>query len=325
MTCDYFTVGVTCIGDAGDFGYNKFFIGSITDNKIGLDLTNDNGGWCNENKFFGGRFACSSSTNTSLDRVGIRITSRAASKYYNNANTFYGPCFELKGQAIAGSSRCILVEYGTAIKAWDCRHESNSPQVLKQQNNSHSNYMSFSYADQGTARPSSLNNSTSSAGGVFLQYEEMVNNSKRTVYQAGSVHKKACYYDGGTSVNLPGLTVGTSATGNTDARAASQITIASDYVEFNSGRYVGFYMSTRNLKRFTVFKDCETGFGGRFIVRAYDSSGAIISTAGTVKTTSPTGAPGYGQHSVAHGGRGATATHPWTSWCPPALTTCSLG
>jgi hypothetical protein len=70
--------------------------------------------------------------------------------------------------------------------------------------------------------------------------------------------------------------------------------MATDYVAITSGRYAGFYMSTRNLKRFTVFRDCETGFGGRIIVRAYDSGGTIISTAGTVKTTSPAGAPTYG-------------------------------
>jgi len=293
VRADFFTVGMTCIGDGQGFGYNHVFVNSLTDNKIALDLTNDNGGWCNENDFYGGRFACSTSTNTSLDRVGVRVTSRAASKYYNNGNIFHAPAFELKGQAIAGSSRCALIEYGTAHIFQHCRHESNSPEVLEWQNNSHSNEMSFAYSDLGAARPVFVNNSTSSAGRVRLQYEMMVSTSQRTIHRANAVHRSACYYDGNSSVNLPGLTVGTSATGNTDARAQTLFTIATDYVEFPTSRYAGFYMSTRNLKRFTVFRDCETGYGGRLILRCYDSSGTILSAAGTVLTTTPAAAPTY--------------------------------
>lgn len=293
VTADYFTVGVTLIGDGDGFGYNKVFLGSITDNKVALDLTNDNAGWCNENKFFGGRLACSTSTNTSLDRYGVRVTSRAVSKYYNNSNVFYGPCFELKGAAIAGDSRCALMEYGTAHEFRDCRHESNSPEVIEEQNSSYANFMTFAYSDLGALRPVVVNNSTSSSTLVRLRYEQMVDESKRVIYRANAVHKTACYYDGATAVNLPGLTVGTSSTSNTDARSASSITMNANYVEFDTGRYVGFYMSTRNLKRFTVFRDCETGFGGRVIVRAYDSGGSNLSAAGTVVTTSPSGAPAY--------------------------------
>lgn len=293
--CDQFTVGVTCIGDAANgFSYNKLYIGQLIDNKIALDLTNDTGGWCNENQTYGGRFTVSSSTYTTLDRVGIRLTSRATPKYYNNANTFYSPSFELKGAAIVGDSTCMLVEYGTTNEITRARHESNSPTVAVQQNNSANNWIDFQYSDEGSLAPVFSVAGNSASGGVTRKYTSMIDRSLRVIYKADQLHLKACYYDGATSVNLPGLTVGTSATGNTDARAASSIIMAVDYVEIPSSRYAGFYMSTRILKQFAVFRDAEVGYGGRFIIRTYDSSGAILSTAGAIQTTSPVNNPVYG-------------------------------
>ncbi len=294
VQADFFTVGVTCIGDNGiGFSYNDVHIKQIVDNKVALDLTNDTAGWCNENSFHGGRFTCSSGTYLTLDRVGVRVTSRATSKYYNNANVFYKPSFELKGGAIAGNSICALVEYGTAQIFNHCRHESNSPEVLVQLNNSHSNEMTFTYADLGANGPTLVNSSNSSSGRVRAAYNMMIEEATRVIHKVEGIHKSACYADGSSSVNIPGLTVGSSGTTNTDARFVSSIVLNANYVEVPSSRYVGFYMSTRNMKRFAVIKDAETGFGGRIFIRCYDSAGTIITTANTVRTSNPISAPTY--------------------------------
>lgn len=294
VQADNFTIGLTCIGDTSNgFSYNDVHLGQLLDNKIAVDCTNDSGGWCNENDFYGGRFVVSSSTNTSTDRVGVRSTSRATTKYYNNANVFHKPSFEIKGAAITGVGTCALMEYATAHSFLKARHESNSPGVLVQQNNSHSNEINFTYSDLGANAPVLVNNSASSSGRVRQQYRAMTEDAMRVVHKVNAMHKRACYYDGSTSVNIPGLTVGTSGTGNTDARAASSITIAADYVEIPTSRFAGFYMSTRNLKRFAMFRDCETGFGGRFIVRCYDSAGSVISTGTPVVTSKIADNPTY--------------------------------
>lgn len=308
-----FTVGVTCLGDTNNgFSYNDVHLGSLVDNKIALDCTNDTGGWCNEDAYHGGRFTVSSSVHTDLDRVGVRITSRATSRYYNNANIFHKPSFELKGQGIPGVSTCVLVEYGTQNFCDRARHESNSPGVLTQLNNSADNWIDFAYSDEVPGAAPYMNDlGASASGGITRGYTSMVDRSLRTVYKADALHKRACYYDGATQVNVPGVTVGTSATTNSDARAASLLVIAPDYLEIPGSRCVGFYLSTRTMKRFTVLRDAEVGFGGRLIVRCYDSTGAIISTAGTVRTTVPASAPAY---STSYGGAFRTGTDTTTPW-----------
>lgn len=287
VQCDNFTVGLTCIGDTNNgFSYNHVNLGQIVDNKIAIDLTNDTGGWCNENDFYGGRITVSSTTNTSLMRYGVRVTSRATSKYYNNANVFHKPSFELKGQTTAGS-RCALIEYGTAHMFERCRHESNSAEVLEQLNNSHSNEMNFTYADMGTAAPVAVNSSTSSSYRIRKMYTTMVDEAMRVVYKADGLHKKACYYDGATSVNIPGLVGCSSSSSVVEARAESSVTINANYIEIPSTRCFGFYMSTRNIKRFAIYRDLETGFAGRIIVRCYDTNGTILTDPTTIRSTIP--------------------------------------
>jgi hypothetical protein len=287
VQADNFTVGLTCIGDSNNgFSYNHVMLGTILDNKICIDLTNDTGGWCNENDFYGGRFTVSSTTNMSLMRYGVRVTSRATSKYYNNANVFHKPSFELKGQTTAGS-RCALIEYGTAHMFQRCRHESNSAEVLEQLNNSHSNEMNFTYADLGTASPVVVNSSTSSSYRIRKMYTTMVDEAMRVIYKADGLHKKACYYDGSTSINVPGLVSCTSGTTVIEARAQTGLTINADYLEIPSSRCFGFYMSTRNIKRFAIYRDVETSNPGRIMIRCYDSSGTVLTDPTTIRSTIP--------------------------------------
>jgi hypothetical protein len=302
---DNFTVGVTFMGDTNlGFSYNTVFLGILTDNKIAIDCTNDTGGWCNQNNFYSGRLSVSSSTYTSLDRIGVRVTSRAGTKYYNNALKFDGLCFELRGASIVGNSTCLLVDYGTAIEVNGARHESNSPEVLVINNNSTGIIMSFTYGDQGANAPVMVNNGVAGAAVIYQDYELMRERSMRVIRKV-DVRKNACYYDGSSAINVPGCTVATNAAGvNSDARALSAMTLATDYLEVPANRVLGFYMSTRVLKRFVVYRDSEVGFGGRVVIRCLDSGGASLSAAGTIKTVTAGAALTYttGWNGVWRGG-----------------------
>lgn len=302
LQADNFTVGVTFLGDTSNgFSYNKVYFGQLVDNKITVDLSNDTSGWCNENQFYGGRFAVSSGTYTTLDRTGVRITSRATTKYYNNANTFYSPSFELKGAAITGVGTCVDVVYGSYNEVLKARHESNSSAVLVQRNASTDNNIDFQYSDEGATAPTMSFLGTGAGGKLTRKFTQMIDSSVRTIHKANTL--AACYYDGATSVNIPGFTVGTSATGNTDARAASSLVLGANYVEIPSTRYAGFYMKTDVVKRFAVMRDAEATYGGRIIIRCYNAAGTLLtdvsnSGADVVKTTNvinnPTYATSYG-------------------------------
>lgn len=279
-----FYTGLSCFGNANGFVYNTVHLGVLRDNKVSVELTNQGGGWANENLFLNGSFTVSSSTYTSIDRIGVMITSKDGVYPNNNANLFLKPSFEIKGNAIAAEGTCAYIEYGIENSFRDCRVESPDATVVKTYNNSALNFFSSQYNETGSASPVVQDNGT--YGSTLLETRnggQVFASCSKLIYRVDNVHKRACYYDGASSVNIPGLTTGTSSTTNTDARANTAYTINADSIEFGGARMLGFYVSTANIKRFTFMADTDSGFGGRVVVRLYDSGGAIISTGTPIK------------------------------------------
>ena len=135
------TIGVQVMGDGRGFSYNHFELGALQENKIAVDITNDNGGWCNENLFLSGRFATMSSNNQLGSRYGVRITSK--NNYINNNNVFFKPSFELGGTI--GESIPLLVEWGAGTQVLNARDESPYPITAKFENGSGLNYVGLNY------------------------------------------------------------------------------------------------------------------------------------------------------------------------------------
>jgi hypothetical protein len=282
-----FTVGVQATGDGFGFAYNTVHLGQLQDNKIALDVTNANAGWCNENVWIGGGFTVQSALHTSLDRIGIRFNSAAT--YYNNANLFIKPSFEIKGELLAAEGICVLARYGSHNTIRDARHESPDTVALRQENASMQNEVTFQ-SNQYANRPRVDDAGEYSGGLVVPASTKAQDAAKRLIYKIDGMHRSACYYDGATRVNIPGAAaLSSSATRSVlRAGAANTVLINPDYLEVTQGSALGFYMSTRRMKRFTLALDCEAGYGGRYIIGAYDAAGNAISTAGTVRTQAGT-------------------------------------
>jgi hypothetical protein len=279
-----FTVGAQFIGmGARGSAYNNVTLGRLFNNKLGIDLTNATGGWCNENKFYGGSFGHNSTTNPSLDRTGIRITSSDGTYLNNNHNVFYSPSFEIRGSTGTPLGLCVDAVYaGPGNRVLDARHEGASAKTVITRNASFGVFFSASYDNSVTLTAEEL----SSKSGTIVESEtpRVENTAKRLVFKADSLHKRACYYNGSTTVNVPGLAIQTSGSSVDDARAATNLTFGADYLGVPPGRFIGIYLSTRKIKRFTLASDTDIGFGGRWSVRAYDAAGTVLSAAGTVKT-----------------------------------------
>jgi hypothetical protein len=279
-----FTVGAQFMGK-GALGsaYNNITVGRLFNNKISVDLTNATGGWCNENKLFGGCVGHNSGTHPTLDRTALRITSSDGTYLNNNHNVWYSPSFEIRGSSGTPLGLCVdAVHAGPGNRILDARHEGNSAKTVITRNASFPIYFTASYDNSVALTAEEL----SSKSGTIIEGETLrvENTAKRLVFKADSLHKRACYYNGSTTVNVPGLAIQTSSSAIDDARAATNLAFGDDYLTVPVARAIGIYVSTRTVKRFTLVSDTDAGFGGRWTVRAYDSAGAVLSAAGTVKT-----------------------------------------
>ena len=131
-----FTIGVQLLGDARGFEDSTLSYGRIVDNRIGLDIrTQTASGWNNSLRHLGGHFACSSTTNPTQDRFGIRFSAASGAYDLHNSHVFLGPSFELQRQGTPGTVAAIpfLMEVanGRAVTALGIRMEACSPFVAR--------------------------------------------------------------------------------------------------------------------------------------------------------------------------------------------------
>jgi len=73
---------------------------------------------------------------------------------------------------------------------------------------------------------------------------------------------------------VPGFFIGSSGNALT-FREATSLTVDDDYLEL-SGRTLGVFVDTRQIKRFVLDVGAEPSYCGRVIVRCYDSSGTVL-------------------------------------------------
>lgn len=274
-----FTIGVQAIGDSGGFAYNEVHLGLIMDNKIGIDLTNKNSGtgigWCNENMFLNGRIGCYSTTRKGVARTGVRISSADLTYINNNNNNFYKPSFELKESVSRPAEALpIFIEYGRINRFFNIRNESNSVTTARIGPESFENTIDLGYGqvvidDQGKF-PSTIARSARAGLTDF----------PGAIFNSGDLASKACYYDGDTLLNIPGL--GFSSPQNGSEAAAGKVALSSDFIEIASDDHdaLGVFIDTSIVKRFVVKSDTTTGHGGRIHVVCYGPDGKILTDAG---------------------------------------------
>lgn len=265
-----FTIGVQFMGSAAGFGYNNVTLGYLSNNKIGLDVNNELGGWANENVYINGRFSVSTGVHVNLDRWGVRITSKAA--YHNNNNVFIKPSFELNKPNITADAYPILIDYGIYNSFWKIRNEGNTNTAIATMNNSSAhNQITSGYGDVFI-----VDNSTNPTTD-YEAIRDVLTSKGAPIFLSGALHKRAAYYDGATNVNVPGVHL-VNTSNSTPYTNRGSIVINNDHLDFAAGG-VGIFIDTTNQKRFVVKRDCMIGYGGRVAVRCYDAAGVILTSA----------------------------------------------
>ena len=270
-----FTIPAQIRGDASGAVYNNTRLGQLVNGKVGLDLDAVNVGYVNENNFFGGRFPCFSGVGTNTTRYSVRITSSDASYLTNNNNNFHKPAFEPNDSAAGtGDAIPILVEHGVQNAFLGCRNENGTTGKFHQtQNASRENVYDCGYGvvtgEDTSDHPSSVEQDRRTA---LLRRGPQV-------WSSGPMHKRAVFDNGSTFLNIAGVSVANSGDAGVYS-AASSVAVASGYLEFSGSRAPAIFIDTRTAKRFVLRRDVEAGYGGRFRIRCYDSSGTVLTSAG---------------------------------------------
>lgn len=264
-----FTIGVQFFGDGKGFVYNEVTLFSLNANKIAVDLNSNNGGWTNENNFYGGRFSVSSGQNNGKSRYGVRITS--GDGYYQNSNLFIKPSFELfQANAGNGIALPILIEFGNLNTFMSCRHEGNNQIIIRTLNDSSENEVSTGFAGTTTVDDQSNFPST-----VFKHMRSsLTQNSMNALFSITNIHKKACFYDTDT-IYVPDLHLASSSNSGIFKNSTS-ISIENNYLSIPSTRGVGVIIDTSIIKQFVVRKDVLEDYGGRINIRCYDADMNVL-------------------------------------------------
>lgn len=134
-----FETGVFCYGDAGGpevgFTYCNVHLGLIHDNKTNILLSAANGGYCNENNFYGGTTNHSTSYNGGVftGTYGLKINHYVT--FPLNNNRFYGLSLESNAGAGVGTAASIEGQHNVLFSprvenpndtSYPIRFESNS-------------------------------------------------------------------------------------------------------------------------------------------------------------------------------------------------------
>jgi hypothetical protein len=271
-----FAIGVQCFGDPQGFVYNEVHLGILSNNKVNLDLSGANNGWCNENNFYGGRFASfSAAVNNGKNRYGIRITSSDGTYTNNNNNIFYKPCFELNGTiANPGEALPILIVHGTQNAFYSCRSEQNyvaSDALIRTLNDSAQNLVEVGFSLDGTIED--LGNYPSTIvrrrGKLLTEWNHL------NTFDSGDIVRKICPYNSTFSYAADELSFVNSAD-STISSTVDLITIGTDYIQIPSTRGVSVRIDTTANKSFVVKKATISGFGGRTSIRCFNSAGTLL-------------------------------------------------
>ena len=277
------TIGVQMIGAGAGCVTNQVKLLRIRNCKICVDLTNlyyTKKGWANDNQFYGGYLTHVGGYNSTLSRYGIRISSLEtdpAKITENNNNCFYKPCIELGTVASPAESVPILLEHAAFNSFYDIHNESNGTPMVRVTGSSTENYLTTRY---GTATIEDLSSApVTYLGAVQTRWYEAYN---KLVYDSGNLARKACYYSDSTerrvsAAGIGGINVTASGGLNAYTRYAE---LYRDFIQAASGYGFGIYVKTDVCKDLLIDVDAEVGYGGRVLIKAYDSSGNILTSAG---------------------------------------------
>ena len=262
-----FSVGARMAGDPLGAVYNTVKIGFITGSNIGLDVIGRNGGWGNENLFIGGEFM-----NGVGNCYGVRIKNDGNLITLSDNNLFIKPSFELNA-GVGFEAVPFLIQDAISTKVIAMRLEDANNRTL------------YAVSFTGNAENSEIEVSAGGDGNwlvddksekktnfVKMQRRNYVHYGK-TIYSTELLSKKACYYDGATSIHVAGLHSIAISSSNIE-KAISAITIGTNGLTLPGSRALCRMVDTSKRKKFIIQGDADVQLS--YYVRCYDANGNVL-------------------------------------------------
>jgi len=263
------------------FAYNKIDVGRLRGFIVGLELTNSEGGWINENTFEGGDFSPGeydqySDAMRGLSRYGVKISSKDGGYTNNNSNVFKRPCFQM-GQVYAdpGEALPILIEHGTGNSFLECRTEGNGPHFARTLNTSRRNTFTTQYGEVKIDHAGIYASSITKRIGYP--------NAPVEVFRTGVLAELFTLYDNG---GLRATIMGMFSQGYTDNYIDEEcrnikILDNGDIIPSSSyQRGIGVFVDTRHTKRFIRHKQNNSD-AMRMYITPYDADGNVLDGSAT--------------------------------------------
>lgn len=298
VASSYFTIGLQCIGLGASveaplknaFAYNHVKLGILSENKIGLDLTSENSGWCNESLWLGGWFSCWISNG--LTRYGIRLTQGSNTTWYCDNNIFIKPCFELiVGNASPGLAIPILADYAIMNHFQNIRTEENSQAIAVFNNNSTGNTISIGSADylETPVGLHTIEDNTGNGTNVLINpLTDMINNRPSIlIFDSGNLAEKSNVFSYDSVSVPPVLQVYTQGINYlkrnpaTTLKAGDKVQIRDDHiyvVNTTSASYPFIRVDTSKRKKYVVHVDYKVE-KTRIAIACFNSEGVRLTSA----------------------------------------------
>jgi hypothetical protein len=289
-----FGIGVLTEGANVGFDYNKVEFGQLRDNAVhhsaytsGSSGPSGNGGWHNQNIFYGGSFV--SSANLTKKRVGVRCSGSSTAVSLNN-NLWIMPSFELGGGVNTPTTSPEATPFeilnGTNNRIENCRLEGNSRVVVRTYGSASMNSLTYLYSVTDAPRPYAIESGTYATTVITDGSLRHVNDTKRLVAHVPNLAQRCTYYDATGGVYVQGLSwlvFGAdqimSRNTNVDVRQTPDKALS---ISATGASYGGVYVSTEGSKRFVVDADNVAGSAIKYAVFCFDSFGNKINTANSV-------------------------------------------
>lgn len=256
-----FGIGAIFSGNSHGCCYNEVDILNVFYNETGIKLLSESNGWCNENKFNGGKIQYRNSEDYS-SAVGIELS--GLSNHKINNNLFVKPAFEYLNIGIKGN-------YAVQNSVIQGRFEHVN--YCGYYTESLANYIESGYGTNRSVSNSKTNIVVTQAGKcLFAPTKIYENEIGSTFYISDTGGSNRIYAVNATFMNSGGSVVDSLASDGNFA-------ITNGYVDQTiNQKGIGVFVDCSAAKKFFVQAETALGYAGRYYARFYDSDNNVITT-----------------------------------------------
>jgi len=272
-------IGVQFLGDGEGCSHNITKLGKFLNNKIGIDLTNKNNGWCNENIYISGSWYVGGSYALNKARYGVRIGSLDGTYVNNNNNNFIKPSFELnKENAGEAEAISVLIQNGNYNNFEQCRVENCEDVVARFENDSQFNEIGVGVYYHHDLLPARIEHPNGKSNLITIRSGKPDTIHTYNIFSIDNLGYKVNNYNG-ADICVNGLDCNTATNGvpRRNIYGGTNIIWSNEYLILNTtSEAVGVYVDTSIVKDFILRRNVKSTNVGRFLVQCFDANNAQI-------------------------------------------------